>query len=371
MLCTLTVGEGLNKICQAVKEELDRKNIENEIFNVFENNPKRAKAVSASYYKLVKILGKTMRFFQHKTCNYNRKLNKTRNCNYIKNDIKALAEILPKKVNEGNFDVIFTPVSSIAISATLLNRKNIIKTKVIYNVPDFNIPVYTEMLSKIDAVISPCKEVTQNLLKANFKPNMIYEYGIPIQNKYKVNYDKFEIRKKLDIPENKFVVMMMGGGAGFSQFSKNIKVFEKYSPEHYYIIVNGKNEKEKNKIDKVISKYHYTNVKNLGFCTNVDELMSASDVLFSKVGSATTCEAFAKKLVIVTTEQILYPEYDNLLHLKKYNAAKQCKTIKECCSVFNELAKNHDALKTIRENFLKIYDINANQKIAEVIANLK
>ena len=57
-------------------------------------------------------------------------------------------------------------------------------------------------------------------------------------------------------------------------------------------LVNGKNEKNRAKIEKYLTKHNIHNVINLGFVNNINELMSASDIAFARGGGAGISECF-------------------------------------------------------------------------------
>lgn len=371
LLCTFTVGEGLNKICQAVSGHLTKLNIENEIFDVYQNNKKLSNFISKTYYSVVKVFPRTLRFFQIKLNNYNRDLTKQKNYNLIKRDIDALSKILPEKYKEFKFDVLYTPVLAIALGALILKRKKLIDCKVVYNVPDFNIPVYTELVKDIDKIITPCDEVDNNLKSINFNESQIAQMKIPVNQKFLEKKDAGEIRKAYNIDSKKFVVLVMTGGAGFGKTCDLLNVLCKKTNGMHFIVVNGRNEIEKNKIDKLVARKKYNNVTNLGFTKNVDELMTISDVVFTKVGAATMCEAFAKDLPIVTTKQLLYPEYDNLRHLAKKKAAISCDNIYEIAKTLTKLQNEQLDIKQYKENLAKIFDINSAEKIAKLISEME
>ena len=371
LLCTITVGEGVNKICNAVGEKLKEKNIEYEIYNPFENNRKKTKFLTQTYYRVAKIIPDILTFVQHKFSNYNRKLRKSNKYTIVKSDVNYLFHVLQEKVKSGNFDVIYTPVQWIALAAVLLKRSGAINCKVVYNIPDFNLPVYTELCYDCDLIISPCSEITNNLINnAQFSGDNVKQIPFPISDENFQIIDRETIRFKLNIPLDKFVVLIMGGGAGVGSIVRAIKHFQNDNNELYYIVVNGRNEKQKLKIDKWIQKCNWNNIMNLGFCKNVPELMSASDCLYSKVGAATMCEAYSKNLPFVTTKQKLYPEYDNLEHLIKYGAAKKCRNFHECSEIFKQLQADPKSLNEIKENFSKLFDRDSAVRIVDEIINL-
>jgi len=370
LLCTITVGEGVNKICRAVAQELENMGIENEVFNVYQDCPERAKFVSESYYKIVKRIPRLARFFQRRLGRYDRNLLKAKNYKYIKKDVEALRPILDKKVNEEGFDVIYSPVASVALTALLLRREGKINCKIVYNIPDFNIPTYAELCNDIDAIISPCKEATENLLKSGFDEKQVFEYKIPIDAKFLVQKDKKAIKDSLNIPQDKFTVLIMSGGFGFGSNGKILNDFLKYNKNVHFIVVNGRNEEEKNKIDKYIQDKNLTNVTNIGFCTVVDEMMTAADVVFTKLGAATMCESFAKEVLIITTKQKLYPEFDNMLHLEKRNAILVYNNTNQCAKAIAKLTCGEINYDKLQDNFKKEFNKNSAKDIAGLIKNI-
>lgn len=370
LLCTITVGEGVNKICRAVAQELEKLSIEGEVFNVYENCPERAKFVSESYYKIAKRIPRLARFFQRRLGRYDRNLLKAKNYTFIKKDVAALRPILTEKVNQGGFDVLYTPVAAIALTALLLRREGKINCKVVYNIPDFNIPTYAELCNDIDAIITPCREVTENLLKSGFDKEQVLEYKIPIDPKFLVQKDKQDIKNRLNIPQDKFTVLIMSGGFGFGSNSDILKNFLKEAPQAHYIVVNGRNESEKQKVDELIRINNLSNVTNYGFCTVVDEMMTASDVVFTKLGAATMCESCAKDTLIITTIQMLYPEYDNMLHLQKRSGVLVYKNIKQCAKAITKIINNEIDYKQMQLNFQKEFNKNSAKDIANLIKNI-
>lgn len=370
LLCTITVGEGLNKICKAVAEQLDSLNIQNQIINVFENYPERTKANSKRYYKAVKFIPTILRTVTRRLARYDRDLNKLKNYNLVKKDVAVACKVLEEKINTEKFDVVYTPVASIALAAQILKQQGKINTKIIYNIPDFNIPYNVELLRDIDAIVTPCAEITKAFIDGGFNEQKINELKIPINPKFLIKTDKLTIREQLSISSDKFTVLIMSGGVGTTKNCKIIKEFAKIVKNAHFIVVNGNNKVEKNKIDKLINKNKLTNVTNLGFCTNVDELMSASDVIFTKLGAATLCESYAKDILIVTTKQILYPEYDNMLHLQKHNAILIGKNLKQCAVILNKIASNQIDTSNIKNNMQQVFDKESASKIANLIINI-
>ncbi len=268
LLLGITVGEGVKKICSAISSRLYEEGIENNTIDVYADDPKSTKRNKDNYYKLVKVFPRITRTVQHSLCFYNKKkiLKKP---NLIKADINALYNKL-QTLCQG-YDVIFTPTVFIAYTLQKLKQEGKINTKIVYCIPDFNVPVCAELLNDINAIITPCEEVKNFLSRAGLKN--IYNYGCPVDKKFLVKLNRDELCKKLKL-ENRYTILYMCGGIGFGNTSKVIKkLYAKCNAQ--YIIVNGKNQTEKDKIDKWISKQNIKGVINYGFCNNMEELMSA------------------------------------------------------------------------------------------------
>lgn len=370
LLCTFTVGEGLNKICSALSEQLSKLNIDNEIFDVFKDNKKMQYSISKRYYNLVKIFPRTLRFFQNKLCRYDRKL-KSKNPNYfVKQEVEPIKQSVSQKFQQGDYDVIYTPVVSIAIALTQLKKQGLTNAKIIYNIPDFNLPINIELLKDIDYIITDCDEQEKTLIEFGFDKSQLINNKIPFAEKFLICQPKDILLKELGL-ENKFTVFIMSGGYGAESNLKVLKTFIKYNDNIQYIVVNGRNKQQYDKINNYIKKNNINIVLNLGFCNFVDKLMTVADVLYTKVGAVTLCESFAKNLIIVTKTQLLYPEYANLKHLKKHNSALECKNIKECAKTISKIQNKEIDLKEIQKNLENVLNRNSAQLTANLIRNIK
>ena len=69
-------------------------------------------------------------------------------------------------------------------------------------------------------------------------------------NNLKFSIDKKEIRDKLGMAQDKFIVFIMNGGVGFGDTAKLIQNLCKANVDFEVISVCGKNKKLKERIDK-------------------------------------------------------------------------------------------------------------------------
>lgn len=359
----MNVGQGLNSICNAVAEELDTIGVENCVFNVFENAKHIEKTNSVTYYKVAKVFPLILRRVQIRLASYDRKLSNKTKPVFIQKELDALEDVLEKKIVEGGYDVVFTPVSSVAIYVSKLKEMGKLDCKLIYCIPDFNLPAYMELCKNADVIVTNCNENHNRLLRNHLDEKKLAKLGLPIDKRFFEKLDKSAVRQKLGFEKEDFVVLISSGGAGFGKMSKMIKVLAVGLPDVKFIVVNGKNQKEKDNIDALISKNDLKNVKNFGFCLNMNELMDASDVMIAKTGAATLCECYAKKLPLISLKQSLYPECDNMKHLLKYNAMIGCESIKDCKKVLQGISEKSINLNEVLDNYQGLFDKNSAKNI--------
>ena len=129
------------------------------------------------------------------------------------------------------------------------------------------------------------------------------------------------------------------------------------------VVANGKNEKDKKKIDKLkVPK----NIKlfNYGFAKNVDVIMSAADIIVGKAGGVSVTEALNKKLPIVCCKKLPEQERVNVEMLLKGNAAKQYRNKKQMISIVKDLSKPANR-NVLVKNIEKIRRPNATAQLVE------
>jgi processive 1,2-diacylglycerol beta-glucosyltransferase len=122
--------------------------------------------------------------------------------------------------------------------------------------------------------------------------------GIPIAGKFSAHLDGNAIRTEFSFRKSIPTLLVLGGGFGMGPVREILGELDKIDRSLQVIVVCGKNEKLRKQI-AAEPKKHATQV--LGFTTNMQELMAASDLILTKPGGLTASEALAlgKPLVIL------------------------------------------------------------------------
>ena len=149
--------------------------------------------------------------------------------------------------------------------------------------------------------------------------------GIPIMPQFARHSTQRTARAALNLPEKMFTIMVLSGGYGIGIIDKlvpSVAEFLHSFPKKRFqlLIVCGKNRK----LFGALSHISYpanVSVKLYPFVQNIDELMSASDLLITKSGGLTVSEALAKHLPMIIFDPIPGQEARNAYYLLEHGAA--------------------------------------------------
>ena len=114
--------------------------------------------------------------------------------------------------------------------------------------------------------------------------------------------------RRTGLDENQFTILVSAGGFGVGPVEHIIEATLRacHAPPQV-IVVCGRNEELHARLKQVVSRFTKTSgvkFRLLGFTTEMDELMAASDLFVGKPGGLTTSEAIAKGLPMVVINPI-------------------------------------------------------------------
>jgi processive 1,2-diacylglycerol beta-glucosyltransferase len=140
------------------------------------------------------------------------------------------------------------------------------------------------------------------------------------------------------------------------------------------IAICGRNEELKSDVEKLarsLPKNHHVAVKALGYTTEMDEYMAASDILLGKPGGLTTSEALAMGLVFVIVNPIPGQEERNSDHLLEEGVAIRCNNLPVLAYKLDKLLDDQSRFQTMQKNALKMAHPRAAFNIVEKLLKLK
>lgn len=364
----LKVGAGLISICNAVKNEFDKMpGVETDYIDIYSENQKMAKFSSEFYYNLIKHIPRLVAFGQN--IGYYSSLKAKRGHYFLNRDVEICKVEMMKFIERYKPDIVFTPVNFVAVAMDELIETKQTNIKYIFQMPDFMIAYYSQLLKHCTYLFSSSEEVSKTLINKNFNQQKLKTTGIPIDKKFYEQYDKEDIKRQLNFNADKYI-LISNGGAGFANNYKLVRNLHDKIGEYYLIVVNGNNKQSKDKIQNFIDKNQIHNVINLGFVNNMTQLMYISDIMIGKCGSSSLCEASAFGLKYIVLNNNLFPEIKNIKFIKKRKAALIAKNIKGIKKALNIFLNDKIKSEEIVENFKHVNIKNNLQIIKDLILQI-
>lgn len=194
------------------------------------------------------------------------------------------------------------------------------------------------------------QEIINKLTNAGITHDKISVIGALLRQDFFQPKNKEQLKHNLHISDNKNVLMLLMGGQGSLEMTPYINELIKLKIPTHLLICIGKNEKIRQTIENIKFPNHISK-SIIGFSDEISDLMAISDLLITKSGSQTVCEAIYMNTPILfdTTAKELFWEQFNLSFVQKNN--------------FGELIKDHRHIAPITESLLssgkvKIYRDN-------------
>ncbi|HEX8137581.1 MAG TPA: glycosyltransferase [Pyrinomonadaceae bacterium] len=173
-------------------------------------------------------------------------------------------------------------------------------------------------------------ETRVHMEKLGIPPSKLTVSGIPIDPVFAAEKEKRAMRDKHGLLQDVVTILLSAGGFGVGPMEHIVSSLMELSHPAQVIALCGRNEELKSRIETLahaMKSGAKVRVKPIGFTTEMDEYMSASDILLGKPGGLTTSEALAKGLVFVIVNPIPGQEERNSDHLLEMGVAIRCNNL--------------------------------------------
>ena len=217
------------------------------------------------------------------------------------------------------------------------------------------------------------EETKIHLAKIGIPAEKITVSGIPIDPLFAENKDKTEMREKFGLDKDRLTILVSAGGFGVGNVEHLLEALSDLQTPSQIVAICGRNEELKSKLEKLArEKLNNERVtfKPIGFTREMDEYMSAADLIVGKPGGLTTSEALAKGLIFVVVNPIPGQEERNSDHLLEKGCAIKCNNLPVLSYKIDELVKDQARFAAMRENVRRFARPNASREIVERLLSL-
>jgi len=190
--------------------------------------------------------------------------------------------------------------------------------------------------------------------------------GIPIDPVFAQRKDKQEMRRKHGLEPDRTTIMISAGGAGVGAMENLVTSLLPLQHSAQVIAICGRNEDLKKRLTKLAARVKpdaNVAIKPVGYTSEMDELMEASDLVLGKPGGLTTSEALAKGLVFAIVNPIPGQEERNSDHLLEAAVAVRCNNLPTLAYKLDRLLGDPVRFATLKANALAMARPNAARDI--------
>ncbi len=287
---------------------------------------------------------------------------------------QILAIKLLKLLRDKNPDLIISTHPFGSQMSSYLKRKGKITAKIATIMTDFS--SHDQWLighEYTDYFFVAHEQMKSYLINKNISETKIHATGIPISDRFLINYDRKEILKEFDLKENLKTILFFGGGEFGLGKTRTVEIFENLvrNIENIQIIaISGRNEKMQKHFNEVIERNNKQNfVKVLDYTNKVPELMSISDLVVTKPGGLTTSESLASNLPMVIINPIPGQEEENAKLLEENKIAIWLKKEDNPKEIFENIFNNPEKLQSMSQNACKLAKKHSTENICKIILN--
>jgi processive 1,2-diacylglycerol beta-glucosyltransferase len=195
--------------------------------------------------------------------------------------------------------------------------------------------------------------------------------GIPIDPKFSLDKPKQAMREKFGLDADMPVIILSLGGFGVGKMDDMIASLRSIKVAVQILAMCGRNEELKAKLERLSNSSETVKIIPVGYTKEMDEYMSASDVIVGKPGGLTTCEALAKGLGFVIVNPIPGQEERNSDHLLETGCAIKSNNPATLAYKIEKLLKDPQRMKTMSEKARRFARPDAAKVIAETIKDFK
>ena len=215
------------------------------------------------------------------------------------------------------------------------------------------------------------KDILQTIKSAHIPQNQISITGAVLRPDFFEQKNKTKLKELLYIVPDIPIVMVLMGGMGSTEiikFAKNLATLP--IPAHLLLCL-GINEKVRKKIQNLVFPSHIT-YSLIGFTERISDLMAITDILITKSGSVSVCEAIYMQvpMLLDAISTILLWERFNHDFITKHQFGDIIKQYDEIVPKVTKLLSDKKQLQCIKYNLTSYEKKHGGEEIKKLVTRL-
>lgn len=197
--------------------------------------------------------------------------------------------------------------------------------------------------------------------------------GIPVDPIFAEKKNKLEMRIKHGLERDRTTILLSAGGFGVGSIEPLIAALGPLQRRVQIAAICGRNEELQKRLLKTAAKARVNDnvlIKPIGYTQEMDEYMTAADLVLGKPGGLTTSEALAKGLAFVIVNPIPGQEERNSDHLLEAGVAIRCNHLPTLSYKLDRLLADPQRLSRMQTISKRMGRPNAARDIVKRISEL-
>lgn len=317
LILSCNTGQGHNTAGKAILAELERHGIECEMLDAlsFESELTSKMVCDIHIQSVLHI----PRLFGLGVSTARRldKISKKRSVCYVANT--TYASTLYDYIVGNGYDTVVAPHVFPSEAMTRIRRKHGNGIRTYFVATDYEYPPFLSD-TELDVYFIPHDDLKEQYVAAGIPEERLVSIGIPVSEEFTHKTDRLEARRRLGLPEEGSILLVMTGSMGFGNTEKLVAELLRRTPEDTSVVVmGGRNEKMK----ASLRRRHKNDPRLfvIDFTTEVSLYMDASDILFTKPGGLSSTEAAVKGIPTIHTKPIPGWEESNVNFFRSHGLA--------------------------------------------------
>ena len=222
----------------------------------------------------------------------------------------------------------------------------------------------------VDRYFVALDETREHLARLGVPEDRITVSGIPIDPIFGEKKDRALARVKHGLLPDWPTILVSAGGFGVGPVDRLVRALLDLRHRTQVVVVCGKSAALRRRVERIVAAAPAEKagaITVIGYTTEMDELMSAADLIVGKAGGLTTMEALAKGVVPVIVNPIPGQEERNADHLLEEGAAIHCNNLPVLAWKIDRLLDDPDRLARMRVNVRRLARPGAARDIATAL----
>ena len=246
------------------------------------------------------------------------------------------------------------------------------RTPVIAVVTDLITPHAAWRYDQIDRWIVPSAAVRWRYHLDGISPDRCHEIGLPVGASFSEGparpAERTALRRRLELSEDRFLVVLTGGGEGSGGMAKRVAALVKTFDDVEVVAICGRNRRLEAKLRRLAGRVGGKLVVR-GFVDNMADWLRAADVVVTKAGPGTIAEATCCGAPLLITSHVPGQEKGNTEFVVGAGAGRHVPGILDLVGEVGRLRADPSAVDAMRAASARLSRPHAATDIATYLAS--